>query len=82
MDGTNIEHLYRVVHSKKAHGISIYATHSGRESVILIKKAPLARMQAQRRGEISDMKKVRARAIFLTYEQTARLWATFKFTTL
>ena len=78
----NIEQLYSVAHLKKAHVISTNATYSGRESAIFIKKAPLARAQALREGKISDMTTVRVCARFVIYEQTARLWATFKFVAL
>ena len=78
----NIEQLYSVAHLKKAHVISTNATYSGRESAIVIKKAPLARTQTLSGGKISDMTTVRACVRFVIYEQTARLWATFKFVAL
>jgi len=56
--------------------------HIREESAIFIKKTPLARTQALRRGEISDITTVSACARFLIYEQTVKLWATSKFTTL
>jgi hypothetical protein len=57
--------------------------HIRKEKVLFfINKAQLPRTQALRRCEINGMTTVGACAMFLIFEKTVKLWATFKFTTL